>query len=81
MLHETSAREALAEMRQGRSTEEYIALVWASRYPHPMPAASGGWPYSLARGWLRCLARLERLNNVQARAITCRARYWAANRC
>jgi hypothetical protein len=37
MLHETSAREALAEMRQGRSTDEYIALVWASRYPHPMP--------------------------------------------
>lgn len=50
MLHETSAREALAEMRQGRSIEEYIALVWASRYAHPMPASSPGWPYRASAG-------------------------------
>jgi len=47
---ERDARETLAEMRQGRSTDEYIALVWASRYPHPMPAASGGWPYRASAG-------------------------------
>jgi hypothetical protein len=50
MLHETSAREALAEMRQGRTQDEYIALVWASRYPHTSPAASGGWPYQPSAG-------------------------------
>jgi hypothetical protein len=50
MLHETSAREALAEMRQGRTEAEYLALVWASRYPHPMPAASQGWPYKASAG-------------------------------
>jgi hypothetical protein len=50
MLHETSAREALAEMRQGRTQDEYIALVWASRYPHPMPASSPDWPYAPSAG-------------------------------
>ena len=50
MLHETSAREALAEMRQSRSPDEYIALVWASRYPPPMPASSPGWPYAPSAG-------------------------------
>jgi len=50
MLHETSAREALAEMRQGRTQADYIALIWAQRYPHPMPAASGGWPYRASAG-------------------------------
>ena len=50
MLHETSAREALAEMRQGRTQDEYIALVWASRYPHPLPASSLDWPYQASAG-------------------------------
>ena len=50
MLHETSAREALAEMRQGRTQDEYIALVWASRYPHPMPPSSLAWPCTPSAG-------------------------------
>lgn len=49
MSHETS-RAALAEMAQGRTQDEYIALVWASRYPHPMPPASQGWPYKASAG-------------------------------
>jgi hypothetical protein len=48
-MHETS-RAALAEMAQGRTQDEYIALVWASRYPHPMPASSPGWPYAPSAG-------------------------------
>jgi hypothetical protein len=50
MLHETSAREALAEMRQGRTEAEYLALVWASRYPHPMSPSSLAWPYAPSAG-------------------------------
>jgi hypothetical protein len=50
MLHETIAREALAEMRQGRTEAEYLALVWASRYPHPMSPSSPGWPYTQCAG-------------------------------
>ena len=50
MLHETSAREALAEMAQGRTLDEYIELVWASRYPHPMPPSSPAWPYRSSAG-------------------------------
>ena len=61
MLHETSAREALAEMRQGRSTKEYIALVWASRYPHPMPAASGGWPYVPSAGLVEMPSKVRKI--------------------
>ena len=48
-MHETS-RAALAEMAQGRTLDEYIALVWASRYPHTMPASSPGWPYAPSAG-------------------------------
>ena len=48
-MHETS-RAALAEMAQGRTQDEYIALVWASRYPHTMPASSPGWPYAPSAG-------------------------------
>ena len=48
-MHETS-RAALAEMAQGRTQDEYISLVWASRYPHPMPASSPGWPYAPSAG-------------------------------
>ena len=48
-MHESS-RAALAEMAQGRTQDEYIALVWASRYPHASPAASGGWPYRASAG-------------------------------
>ena len=48
-MHESS-RAALAEMAQGRTQDEYIALVWASRYPHPMPASSPGWPYAPSAG-------------------------------
>jgi len=39
------ARETLAALaQQCRTIEEYTALVWAQRYPHPTPAASTGWP-------------------------------------
>ena len=50
MITNNDAREALAEMAQGRTQDDYIALIWASRYPHPMPAASGGWPYRASAG-------------------------------
>ena len=61
MLHETSAREALAEMRQSRSPDEYIALVWAARYPHPMPAASGGWPYTASAGLVEMPSKVRKI--------------------
>ena len=48
-MHETS-RAALAEMAQGRTQADYIALIWAQRYPHPMPASSPGWPYAPSAG-------------------------------
>ena len=44
MLHETSAREALAEMAQGRTRDEYIDLIWAQR-AQVSRASSDGWPY------------------------------------
>ena len=47
---ESSAREALAEMAQGRTQDEYVALVWSQRYPSPSPAASNGWPYTPGTG-------------------------------
>jgi hypothetical protein len=47
---EASAREALAEMAQGRTQDEYVALVWSQRYPHASPAASTGWPYRASTG-------------------------------
>ena len=50
MTPETSARIALAELAQGRTQDEYIALVWAQRYPHPSPAASTGWPFKPSCG-------------------------------
>jgi len=50
MTHESSARIALAELAQGRTQDEYIALVWAQRYPHPSPAASTGWPFKPSCG-------------------------------
>ena len=50
MTPESSAREALAEMAQGRTQDEYIALVWSQRYPTPSPAASTGWPYQASAG-------------------------------
>ena len=61
MITNNDAREALAEMRQGRSTEEYIALVWASRYPHPMPAASGGWPYQPSAGLVEMPSKVRKI--------------------
>lgn len=61
MLHETSAREALAEMRQGRTEAEYLALVWASRYPHPSPAASGGWPYMPTAGLVEMPSKVRKI--------------------
>jgi len=58
MLHETSAREALAE---GRTQADYIALIWASRYPHPMPAASGGWPYRASAGLVEMPSKVRKI--------------------
>ena len=48
-MHETS-RAALAEMAQGRTQADYISLIWASRYPHPSPASSSGWPFKPSCG-------------------------------
>ena len=50
MTPETSARIALAELAQGRTQDEYIALVWSQRYPHASPAASTGWPFKHSTG-------------------------------
>lgn len=44
MVYESSARQALAELAYGKTLEEYIALVWAQRYPSPNPPSSNGWP-------------------------------------
>ena len=49
MTHETS-RAALAEIANGRTQDEYIALVWSQRYPYPLPNASGAWPYRASTG-------------------------------
>jgi hypothetical protein len=37
-------------MAQGRTPADYIALIWSQRYPHPSPAASGGWPFKPSVG-------------------------------
>ena len=50
MTHESSARIALAELAQGRTQDEYIALVWAQRYPSSSFAASPGWPFKHSCG-------------------------------
>jgi len=47
---EASAREALAEMAEGRTQDEYIALVWSQRYPNASPDASKGWPFKHSEG-------------------------------
>jgi len=47
---ESSARIALAELAQGRTRDEYIALVWAQRYPSSSSAASTGWPFKSSAG-------------------------------
>ena len=49
MLHETNAREALAEMAQGRTRDEYIDLIWAQR-GQVSRASSDGWPYKTSTG-------------------------------
>ena len=50
MTHESSAREALFELAENRTAQEYITLIWASRYPSPSPPASTGWPYQASAG-------------------------------
>lgn len=50
MTHESSARASLSELAENRTAEEYITLIWASRYPTPSPAASPGWPYEPSAG-------------------------------
>ena len=51
-MTESSARIALAELAQGRTQDEYIALVWAQRYPNSSSssAASPGWPFKHSEG-------------------------------
>lgn len=44
-FYESSARQALAELGYNRTIDEYIALVWAQRYPSPSPPSSAGWPF------------------------------------
>jgi hypothetical protein len=48
--HDKDARAILSELAEGRPTEAYIDLIWAQRYPQPMPASSGGWPYKSQAG-------------------------------
>ena len=50
MIPETSAREALSELAENRTAQEYITLIWAARYPSPSPPASTGWPYQASAG-------------------------------
>ena len=49
-MTESSARIALAELAQGRTQDEYIALVWAQRYPNSSSAASPSWPFKHSCG-------------------------------
>lgn len=60
MSHETS-RAALAEMAQGRTQEDYIALIWSQRYPHPSPAASTGWPYLPTSGLVEMPSKVRKI--------------------
>jgi hypothetical protein len=72
MLHETLAHLFLPAkpwLRCARAAApakpwprcEYIALVWASRYPHPMPAASGGWPYQPSVGLVEMTSKVRKI--------------------
>jgi hypothetical protein len=61
MLTDNDARAALAEMAQGRTQDEYVALVWAQRYPHPSPAASTGWPYLPTAGLVEMPSKLRKI--------------------
>ena len=48
---ESSARAYLQELLEYCQTlEDYTALMWASRYPHPSPASSNGWPFKHSEG-------------------------------
>lgn len=47
---ESTARAYLLELAEISSPEDYISLIWASRYPHPSPAASTGWPFKHSCG-------------------------------
>ena len=61
MLTDNDARAALAEMAQGRTQDEYVALVWAQRYPHHNPAASNGWPFKPSQG----IEQPSKLRNIK----------------
>ena len=61
MTPETSAREALSELAENRTAQEYITLIWASRYPTPSPASSTGWPYQSSAG----LVQLSKIRKIK----------------
>jgi hypothetical protein len=49
-MTDATARAYLLELAQISSPEDYISLIWASRYPHPSPASSSGWPFKPSCG-------------------------------
>jgi hypothetical protein len=42
---EHSARDVLAEMREGKSDAEYADVIWRMREPTPPAKSGAGWPY------------------------------------
>ena len=45
MQLELTARETLMELTRTHATADYVAMIWAQRYPHTSPApAKTGWP-------------------------------------
>ena len=61
MTLESSAREALFELAENRTAEEYITLIWAARYPSPSPPASTGWPYQASAGLVPQLSKIRKI--------------------
>lgn len=46
----TEAREALADLHDRSSSEQYVDKIWAQRYPHPVVRKSpnDAWPLACA---------------------------------
>lgn len=45
MQLELTAKETLMELTRTHATADYVAMIWAQRYPRPTPApAKTGWP-------------------------------------
>ena len=54
------ARSILQAMQEGHLPDEYIAMIWSSRYPNPSPASSSGWPYRPSTGTVE-LSKLRKI--------------------